>query len=127
MTHSMFGSEQEAKRFFVQKIVAEAAQSGRALSESEQWMLSFSETDPEFVVLPELVERLASEISDADYEAKITRLVERACRRDVSANKESVEQYRQALKKLAQGDHYLLVMLEPGLARVLPKWWQFWR
>ena len=123
----MFGSQQEAKRFFVEKIVAEAVRQGRPLSQLEQWMLSFSESDPEFVVEPESVDRLAQEISDADYEAKITRLIEQVCARDTATDPSAVEEYRKAYEVLDEGDHYLLVMLKPGLARVRRKWWQFWR
>jgi hypothetical protein len=123
----MFGSQQEAKRFFVEKIVAEAVRQGQPLSNLEQWMLSFSESDPEFVVDPESVDRLGQEISDADYEAKITRLIHQVCARDTRTDPNAVEQYRAAYEVLDQGDHYLLVMLKPGLAPVLRKWWQFWR
>ena len=123
----MFGSQEEAKRFFVEKIVAEAVRQGQPLSELERWMLSFSESDPEFEVKPELVDRLAEEISDADYETKITRLIAQVSERETVTNTGSLEQYRAAYKTLAQGDHYLLLMLRPGLARLLPKWWQFWR
>ena len=123
----MFGSQQAAKRFFVERIVEEAARQGQPLSELEQWMLSFSESDPDFVVQPELVDRLAQEISDADYEAKIARLIEQASARDIGEDPAAADQYRSAYTALDQGDHYLLIMLKPGLARLLRKRWQFWR
>ena len=74
----MFGSQSDAKRFFVDRIVAEAAAELKPLSDSERQMLSFSESDPEFIVDPALVNKLAAEISDEDYERKIAGLLERA-------------------------------------------------
>src|SRR6058998_1047088 len=71
----MFGSQSHAKRFFVDKIVAEAAAELRPLSDNERQMLSFSQSDPEFVVDPVLVDKLAAEISDEDYEAKVAGLL----------------------------------------------------
>ena len=99
---------------------------GIALSEAERQMLSFSESDPEFVVETALVEKLAAEISDEDYEAKIAGLIERSCERDVASDGEALESYREAYGRLNQGDHYLLIMLERGLSKSLRPWWAFW-
>ena len=82
----MFESESHAKRFYVDKIVAEAAAELRPLSDSERQMLSFSESDREFVVDPALVNKLAAEISDEEYEAKVAGLLKRAYQRDVARN-----------------------------------------
>jgi hypothetical protein len=60
----VFTSQGQAKRFFVGRIVTQAARDGRPLSDAEQWMLSFSESDPEFVVDPARVERVQNEITD---------------------------------------------------------------
>lgn len=49
----MFTSQGQAKRFFVEKVIAQAATEGVPLSDAEKRMLSFSESDPEFVVSPE--------------------------------------------------------------------------
>jgi hypothetical protein len=111
----VFTSQPQAKRFFVEKIVAQAISEGTPLSTAEQYMLSFSESDPDFVVKPELVEKLQDEISDADYEAKIAGLIERAWKRDIESDSGSRGIYRQALTVLSQGDHYLLVMIERAL------------
>jgi hypothetical protein len=123
----LFTTQGQAKRFFVEKIVAQTAAEGRPLSEAERWMLSFSESDPEVVVDSALVERLAAEISDEDYETKITGLIERACERDAASTGGDLRDYREAYDVLNQGDHYLLVMLTPGLSRWLRPWWAFWR
>jgi hypothetical protein len=123
----MFNSQGQAKRFFVEKIVAQAVVEGQPLSEAERRMLSFSESDPEFVVDPALVEQLAAEISDEDYEAKVTGLIARSCEREVASNSGAVESYREAYRTLNQGDHYVLIMVKQGLSRWLRPWWAFWR
>ena len=60
----MFASQGQAKRFFVDRITAQAAKEGQPLSENERWMLSFSESDPQFVVDPARVAALEAEIPD---------------------------------------------------------------
>jgi hypothetical protein len=120
-------SHGEAKRFFVEKVIGEAATEGIPLSDAEQRMLSFSESDPEFVVSPGLVERLQAEISDDAYEAKIAGLIERAWKRDVESDSNARTVYHEAFTLLSQGDHYLLVMIDKALRRHLRPRWAFWR
>jgi hypothetical protein len=81
----VFTSQGQAKRFFVEKVIAQAAAEGVPLSDAEQRMLGFSESDPEFVVTPGLVEKLQAEMSDEAYEAKIAGLIEGAWQRDVES------------------------------------------
>jgi hypothetical protein len=104
----VFTSQGQAKRFFVDKVIAQAATEGQRLSEAERRMLSFSESDPEFAVDPAHVEQLAAEISDEDYEAKVAGLIERSCERDVASESAALESYREAYAALKQGDHYPL-------------------
>ena len=123
----MFESESHAKRFFVDKIVGETAAELRPLSDSERQMLSFSESDPEFVVNPALVSKLAAEISDKEYEAKVAGLLKRAYQRDVARDSAERDTYREAYAVLSQGDHYLLIMINQALGWQLRPWWAFWR
>jgi len=123
----MFVSQGQAKRFFVERIVAQAARDGRPLSDNEQWMLSFSESDPDFVVDPARMSALEAEIPDAEYEDKVAGLAERAYASDVAASPEIVATYKEAYRVLNQGDHYLLIMLDRRLSRRLRPWWAFWR
>ena len=117
----------KAKRFFVDKITAQAKTEGVPLSDAERQMLSFSESDPEFVPSPGLVEKLQAEMSDEEYEAKVAGLIERAWRRDVEADTTARDAYREAFTVLSQGDHYLLVMIQRALHRQMRPWWAFWR
>ena len=122
----VFTSQGQAKRFFVDKIVAQAVREGHPLSENERWMLSFSESDPEFVFDPSRNAAFAAEISDVDYEKKVAGLAVRAYAADIASNPDAGPTYREAFHVLNQGDHYILMMLG-GLSRRLRPWWAFWR
>jgi hypothetical protein len=123
----LFASQGQAKRFFVDKIVAQAAAEGSPLSDAERQMLSFSESDPEFVVDPALVRQLEAEISDQQYEAKVAGLVQRSYERDAAHDNGTRDAYRDAYTVLRQGDHYLLVMIDRALKAQLRPWWAFRR
>ena len=123
----MFTSQRQAKRFFVEKIVTQAVTDGTLLSDAERQMLSFSESDPEFVGNPALVEKLQAEITDENYEAKVAGLLERSWKRDVESDSNARGIYREAFTVLSQGDHYLLVMINRALRQQLRPWWAFWR
>jgi len=123
----MVQTQTEAKRFFVDKVLRQAHAEGVRLSEAEHQMLSWSESDPDFVVDPQLLGRLASEMSDEAYEKKIGELLARGFAADEAANPASAEQWRQASEVLRQGDHYILVMLDEAIGGRLKRWWQFWR
>jgi hypothetical protein len=100
---------------------------GVPLSDAERKMLSWSELDPDFVVDPQLPEQLASEISDEEYEKKITGLLARRFAAEVGAEPAAEVQWKQAAEVLQQGDHYILVMLHEAIGSRLKHWWQFWR
>jgi len=123
----VFTSQGHAKRFFVDKIAAQAETEGIPLSVAERQMLSFSESDPEFVVDPALVEKLQAEISDEDYEAKIAGLLERSWKRDVETDSNAGRLYRDAFTTVRQGDHYLLTIIDRALRSHWRPWWAFWR
>ncbi len=123
----MFTSQAQAKRFFVDKIAQQATREGHPLSENERWMLSFSESDPEFVVDATRVRALEAEISDAEYERKVAGLADRAYEGDVASDPDALASYKEAFGILSRGDHYILVMLRQGLSRRLRPWWAFWR
>ena len=108
----MVRSQSEAKRFFVDKVVAQARAERVPLSDAERQMLSWSESDPNFIVDPRLPEQLASEMSDEEYEKKIGGLLARSFAADVAVSPQTEGQWKQAADVLHEGDHYILVMLE---------------
>ena len=121
----MFETQGEAKRFFVDKVVQQADFDGTPLSPAERQMLSWSESDPEFSLSPEqmddLVDQLALQISDEQYEWKVTLLLARSYERDVAGAKSIKSAWQEAYSKLNEGDHYILVMLDEALGGALRK------
>ena len=125
-----FTSQAQAKRFFVERIVEQAKREGAPLSSDEEWMLSFSESDPDFEVDVDRVDALEAAIPSSDYEAKIAGLALRAYQAAVAADRSAYAEYKEAFNVLSQGDHYLLVMLQQSLGWSPPRshpWWAFWR
>ena len=96
-----------------------------ALTDAEQQMLCWSESAPESTADPDLVDRLAAEISDEDYESKVSSLLETALARDLQSDTHALDDYRRAHALLRQGDHYILVMIDRALGRRLRPWWKF--
>ena len=115
----------EARHFFVQKIVAQAEREGVSLSANERRMLDWSEVEPGCESDTELAEALASEISDEAYEEKIRRLLEAAYWTDIGVDLRAKDAYRAAYSVLNRGDYYVLIMIEAALGRRLRRWWQF--
>ena len=123
----MVHSQTEAKQLFVEKVVTQARLERISLSDAERTMLSWSESDPDFVVDPRLPEMLAAEISDEEYERKVTGLLARRFGAEVDADPAAEAQWKQAQEVLQQGDHYILTMLDEAVGSRLKRWWQFWR
>jgi hypothetical protein len=123
----MFNSQSDAKRFVVEQVLTQARAENVQLSDVERKMLSWSESDPDFIVDPQLPAQLASEISDEEYERKVAGLLSRRFGVGVSADPAAEAQWTQAAEVLHQGDHYILVMLDEALGSRVKRWWQFWR
>ena len=99
-------TQSEAKRFFATKTIERARTEGVVLSDAERRMLYWAESDPEFKADPTLVEQLASEMSDEDYEAKIAALLKNALAADSAIDSGAPQVWRKARSVLEQGDHY---------------------
>ncbi|HUK36476.1 MAG TPA: hypothetical protein VLV86_21310 [Vicinamibacterales bacterium] len=116
---------EEARRFFIDRVTAEAERQGISLSINERRMLNWSEVEPGCVADPELAEALANEISDEAYEAKVARLLVAAYERELSTDPSAKHSYREAYAVLKRGDYYLMVMVDQALGSRLRRWWQF--
>jgi hypothetical protein len=123
----MVHTQSEAKQFFAIKVVERAHIEGIPLSNAEQRMLWWSESDPEFSADPALAEQLASEVSDEQYETKIAGLLKRSFAADTAADPGARDIWQRAHSVLGQGDHYILVMVDRAVSSELKSWWQFWR
>ena len=121
-----FATETEARQFFVERIVQQAQREGVSLSDDERQMLLWSESARDSVADPALAERLAAQISDADYESKIVGLLRSSFRADDAIDPSAKGVWGTALSVLRQGDHYILVMINEAIGRQLKPWWQFW-
>jgi len=102
----MVHSQTEAKRLFVEKVVTQAGMVGVLLSDAERKMLSWSESDHDFVVDPQLPEQLASEISDEEYEKKVAGLLARRFAAEVRADPATEAQWTSVLVLLLQQGAY---------------------
>ena len=120
-----FATQAAAKRFFVARVLEQATADGVRLSEAEQRMLAWSESDPEFTPDPALPPALEAEMSDEAYEAKIAALIRAAYARDVARDPGAKTRYREAYATLAAGDHYILIMIRRALGLRLRRWWPF--
>jgi uncharacterized protein YhaN len=121
----MVHTQSEAKRFFAEKAIQQARAEGVPMSDAERRMLFWSESDPEVHADPQLVEQLAAEISDPEYEMKIAGLLKRALSAE-SAVDTARDRWKQARSVLNQGDHYIGVMIKRGVGEKLKRWWEFW-
>ncbi len=110
-------TKDEARQFFVSKVLAEAERSAVPVSPSERAMLDWSEVEQGCVADPQVTEALSDEMSDEEYEAKMSGLLEAAYERDAIADSGAKAAYREAYSALSQGDYYLLVILDHSLAR----------
>ena len=117
-------TQSEAKRFFVEKVIHRARTERVFLSDAERRMLSWSESDPEFIADPQLVEQLASEMSDEEYEKKIAGLLERQFAEDVAVDPATKGAWRHALSVLDQGDHHIAIMIDRAVGDRFKRWWQ---
>jgi hypothetical protein len=107
-----FATTREAKEFLVGKITDQARRAGISLSDVERKMLHFSETD-----------RMAPDVSDANttfdrdydqarYEKKIVKIVRQLRARERRETVGDRDFWNEAVQKLREGDHYLMVMIE---------------
>ncbi len=122
----MFSTQTEARRFFADKVIERAKIEQVQLSDDERQMLFWSESAPDSIADPALAERLAAEISDADYEAKVVGLLQRSFNHDVVAGAGAKDLWQEAWSVLKQGDHYILVMINQAVGGKLKPWWRFW-
>lgn len=112
-----FATETESRQFFVDKILQQGQREGISLSHDELQMLLWSESAADSVADPELAERLAAEISDADYESKIGGLLRSSFKRDTAVDSSAKEVWSAALSALRRGDHYILVMINEAVGK----------
>ncbi len=100
-----FETQRDAKEFLVGEIVSEAERQGQPLTDIERKMLYFSETDWTLPDIADVAETFDREYDRAEYERKIAKLAQAA------RNQGDRSIWSAAVARLAEGDHYLLVMV----------------
>lgn len=104
-----FHSQQQAKEYLAGRIVAEAFREGAPLSEIERKMLYFSETDWAPPGILEVSAEFERDYDNDEYEEKIAGLISNL---RASATPAEQQMWRDAVIKLKEGDHYLLVLID---------------
>lgn len=103
-----FGTAREAKEYLIRRILEQADRDGVALSDVERDMLYFSETG---WTLPNMmfISRVFDQNYDQDkYENKIAHIV----RRIYDQLDSDSDEWNEALLRLREEDHYLLVLID---------------
>ena len=103
----------EAKDFLVQQTAKQALLENLSLADLEKRMMYFSESDPASCAQPlELNEEFEAQYDNAEYEAKISGLLQHAYDRLKVQDLEAAQTWDRSVRELRQGDHYLLVLLD---------------
>ena len=108
----------EAKQFLVQQTAEQAALENVPLSDLEKRMMYFTEVEecPEDPIA--LNEEFEAEYDTEKYEAKISKLMRHARQRIKKGNPEATSQWKEAIRELSKGDHYILILCGEGLDSV---------
>jgi hypothetical protein len=116
----MFFDAKSAKTYLVGQIVAQAKRDNIPLSETEEKMLYFSETDWTLPDIQEVSEAFERESNSVEFENKTAELVRRylAFAREQSPSDLSL--WNEAVEVLRKGDHYLLVMVDMAKSPFFP-------
>lgn len=111
-----FSTVRDAKEFVIARILSTAQAEGVSLSEVERKMLYFSESA---WTLPDMAK--TAEVFDRDYdqfayEQKIGRLARKFGAEARKTNRDDLDSWEEAVRTIRTEDHYLLVLIQGGLA-----------
>jgi len=100
----------DAKDFLVQETAKQVGIEGAPVSELEKRMMYFTENEE----MPEdplaLNDEFEAKYNTDEYEAKISGLLHRAYGRIKKENPEAARQWKEAIREMSKGDHYLPVL-----------------
>jgi hypothetical protein len=100
----------EAKDFLVEETTKQASIEGVALSDLEKRMMYFTENEEMSENPIALNDEFEAKYDTDEYEAKISGLLHRAYARIKTENPEAARQWKQAIRDISKGDHYLSVL-----------------
>ena len=127
-----FASAQDAKEFLAGRIASEAERQGNPLSEVERKMLYFSESGWTLPDMAEVSAEFDRDCNEVEYEKKIGSLVSAIHSRKDPGSARDRELWEQAVEKLAEEDHYLVVLVggiasaDPAAAAPADDWLRPW-
>ena len=110
-----FANSREAKEFLISKVLEEGERQGKPLSELERKMLHFTETEPTLPDMLEVSDRFDQEYDQWEYETKIVKLLKAAYHRDLKKSPSNAREWEEAVIRLKDEDHYILVMTDRAL------------
>jgi hypothetical protein len=106
-------NSRQAKDFLVRETAEQATIENVSLSDIEKKMTYFTESDSSSCDKPlELNEEFEAQYETAEYEAKVSGLLQRACDRLKAQDTEKERIWDEAVRELRKGDHYLLALLD---------------
>ena len=120
-----FHTECDAKEYLIERIIAKAKTEGVPLSEVERQMLYFTQTGRNFPNMMEVNAEFKRDYDSDEYEQKIAELARQIDKRNKIVGAEQQSDWDDAVVKLSEGDHYLLVLTSLGRsspAQPLSKW-----
>jgi hypothetical protein len=103
--------------YLASKIADEALREGAPLTEVERKMLYFSETGWTLPDMKTVSAEFDRDYGQDEYEQKIQGLVRRIENGADAQSEDEKESWYQAVLKLCDGDHYLLVLIDAASAR----------
>jgi hypothetical protein len=103
-----FKTVRAAKEYLAGRITQQAVREGTPLTEVERKMLYFSETDWTLPDMMKVNEEFDRDYDQGEYEEKIGGLVSRLL---ASEDEQGVETWDDAVVKISDEDHYLLVLI----------------
>ncbi len=111
-----YESERAAKEYLAGKITAKAELEGAPLTEVERKMLYFSETGWTVPKIMEVNAEFERDYDSDEYERKIAGLVGKIEESNRTKGGGDEAAWDDAVVKLSEGDHYLLVLINAKLA-----------
>jgi hypothetical protein len=109
-----FRTGRNAKEFLIERIIAEAKTEGIPLSEVERQVLYFTETGWNFPNMMEVNAEFERDYDSDEYEQKIAALAREIDKRNDIVGGEQQSDWDDAVVKLSEGDHYLLLLIGIG-------------
>jgi hypothetical protein len=116
----------EAKDFLVAQTAEQAALEGVPLSDLEKRMMYFTENEEMSEDPIKLNDEFEAEYDSDEYETKISSLMHHAYSRIKKENPQACTQWKEAIRTLNKGDHYLPVLWgrEPSKKLFSPSFWK---